>query len=129
MGKKILLFLYFIVWIFVVLIFWFFTDAADAMGYSLVYLWGVLPISIFLCSMWIGKKNDWGRRKWIVPIGLGITYMLAEYATFQIYNSLYFGKINLPRFEMIVAGGVVSILGLAVGSIFCRYKRKAGGDK
>ena len=91
MGKKILLFLYFIVWIFVVLIFWLFTDAADAMGY--------------------------------------ITYMLAEYATFQIYNSLYFGKINLPRFEMIVAGGVVSILGLAVGRIFCRYKRKAGGDK
>ena len=50
--------------------------------------------------------------------------MLAEYATFQSSNMIAFDKINAPRWEMILSGGIISIIGLSIGEIANLRKRK-----
>ena len=39
------------------IVFWFFTSGSDAMGYSLMYLWIILPVTTFVESMLIGKND------------------------------------------------------------------------
>lgn len=94
------------------------------MGYGIMYLWIVLPVTTFIISFLIGKNNFWGKWKWMVSIGFGVMYMLAEFATFSAANMLAFGKINSPDFTMIFYGGIVALLGLGVGSLINRLKPK-----
>lgn len=73
---------------------------------------------IVVVSFIIGINNYWGRKKWFITIGLGITYMLAEYGTFSAANMISFGKINLPEFIMIPMGAGISLLGMGMGTGF-----------
>jgi len=43
-------------------------------------------------------------------------YMLAGYGTCSVANNIAFRKINVPDFEMIIRGAVISLIGLAVGT-------------
>ncbi len=85
------------------------------MGYSIMFLWIVLPVTTFVYSVLIGKNNYWGKWKWISSLAFGIMYMLAEYATFSAANMVSVSKINLPEFGMIPAGMMISIAGLGIG--------------
>ena len=49
------------------------------------------------------------------PIG---KYMLAEYGTFKMANNIAFNKLNAPDLEMIVAGAIISAIGMLVGSLW-----------
>jgi len=42
--------------------------------------------------------------------------MLAGYGTCSVANNIAFRKINVPDFEMIIRGAVISLIGLAVGT-------------
>lgn len=55
---------YLAIWAASFIVFWFFTDGSDAMGYGIVFLYMVLPITIFVFSLLIGKNNYWGKWKW-----------------------------------------------------------------
>ena len=48
--------------------------------------------------------------------------MLAEYGTFKMANNIAFNKLNAPDFGMIVAGAIISAIGMLVGSL-CNKKR------
>ena len=50
------------------------------MGYSLMFLWFILPISTFIVSIVIGKNNFWGKGKWAFTLFFGVMYMLADMA-------------------------------------------------
>ncbi|XCP84490.1 helix-turn-helix transcriptional regulator [Roseburia hominis] len=115
LSKLILIVSYFVIWSISLIVFWFFTSGSDAMGYSIMFLWIVLPVTTFVYSVLIGKNNYWGKWKWISSLAFGIMYMLAEYATFSAANMVSFGKINLPEFGMIPAGMMISIAGLGIG--------------
>lgn len=104
------------IWAFSLIVFWFFTSGSDAMGYGIMFLWVLLPVTTLLLSLLIGKNDFGGRRKWLVCIAFGIMYMLAEYATFRAANMAAFGRFLLPSFGMLPAGAVLSLLGLAIGS-------------
>lgn len=45
------------------IVFWFFTSGSDAMGYSLMFLWIILPVTTFVVSIVIGKNDFWEKRK------------------------------------------------------------------
>lgn len=104
------------IWTFSLIVFWFFTSGSDAMGYSIMFLWVLLPVVTLIFSLLIGKNDFGGRWKWLVCIAFGIMYMLAEYATFSTANMVAFSKLNLPHFSMIPTGAVVSLIGLGIGS-------------
>ena len=89
-----------------------------AMGYSLMFLWFILPISTFIVSIVIGKNNFWGKGKWAFTLFFGVMYMLAEYGTFKMANNIAFNKLNAPDLEMIVAGAIISAIGMLVGSLW-----------
>ena len=93
-------------------------SGSDAMGYSLMFLWFILPISTFIVSIVIGKNNFWGKGKWAFTLFFGVMYMLAEYGTFKMANNIAFNKLNAPDLGMIVAGAIISAIGMLVGSLW-----------
>lgn len=124
LSKVILIATYLGIWAFALIIFWLFTSGSDAMGYSFVFLWIILPVSTFVISLLIGKNNYWGNLKWIVPVVFGIMHMLAEYATFSISNMIAnsFTKINVPHYELILIGAFISVIGVGIGSLVSHVK-------
>ena len=92
------------------------------MGYSLMFLWIILPVTTFVVSIVIGKNNFWGKGKWAFTFSFGIMYMLAEYGTFKMANNIAFNKLNAPEWGMIVAGVVISAIGMLIG-LLCNKKR------
>lgn len=83
-----------------------------------MFLWFILPISTFIVSIVIGKNNFWGKGKWAFTLFFGVMYMLAEYGTFKMANNIAFYKLNAPDLGMIVAGAIISAIGMLVGSLW-----------
>ena len=117
-NKIITILSYLLIWAFAMIVFWFFTSGSDAMGYSLMFLWIILPVTTFIVSVVIGKNNFWGKGKWAFTLSFGIMYMLAEYGTFKMANNITFNKLNTPDLGMIIAGAIISAIGMLVGSLW-----------
>ena len=120
---KMLMGIYFGVWVFSVFVFWGFVRGSDAMTYSILFLWILFPVTTFVVSWLAGAGDLWGRRKWMLPVVFGTMYMLAEYFTFRLANMLSFVKINCPSIGMLLAGGIISAAGLGIG-VIVRGKNK-----
>lgn len=129
LSKLILIISYLVIWAISLIVFWFFTSSSDAMGYSVMFLWILLPVTTFVYSLLIGKNNYWENRKWLFPLGFGVMYMLAEYATFSAANMISFSKINAPEFSMILIGAIISAIGLGIGAAINNLKVRAKGKR
>lgn len=127
LTKIVLTAVYLGIWSFSLIVFWFFISGSDAMGYSLMFLWILLPVTTFVISLVIGKNNY--RWKWAFAIIFGIMYMLAEYATFQAANMAASDKFNMPSLEMIPVGAVISLLGLGIGSLINHFHDRSKLDR
>ncbi len=123
-GQLLLILTYLVVWGLGMIVFWLFSSGSDAMGFSLMYLWILLPVLTLVLSILIGRDNHWGRGKWFAAPAFGLMYMLAEYATFSLANMVAFQKVNAPRFTMIPVGAGISLCGLGLGSLLCRLRRQ-----
>ena len=123
LSKIILASAYLLIWAFSIIVFWFYTDGSDAMGFGLIHLWIIQPISVFVVSLIIGINNFGGKYKWTFPIIAGVMYMLSEYATFSLANTASFGKFNSPEWGMIIAGMCISGVALAIGTLINRHKK------
>ena len=117
-NKIIIILSYLLIWALAMTVFWFFTSENDAMGYSLMYLWIILPVTTFVESLLIGKNDFFGKGKWGSTLFFGVMYMLAEYGTFKMANNIAFNKLNAPDFGMIVAGVIISLIGILLGSLW-----------
>lgn len=106
------------------IVFWFFTSGSDAMGYSLMFLWIILPVTTFVVSIVIGKNDFWEKGKWAFTLFFGVMYMLAEYGTFKMANNIAFDKLNAPDWGMIVVGAIISAIGMLIGSLFNKKRNK-----
>lgn len=117
LSMTILIATYLGIWAVSLITFWFFCEGADAMGYSIMFLLVLLPVTTFTVSVLIGKNSDFGEGRWLLSLFFGVMYMLAEYATFSTANmiSIAFERINLPQFSMIPAGTVTSLMGMGIG--------------
>ena len=121
-GKIYIILAYVLVWAIAMIAFWVFAADEDAMGYSIVYLWIILPVTTFIVSLVIGRNDYWGNKKWITAVVMGIMYMLAEYGTFSMANNIEFDKVNPPEWGMIVTGAVISLVGLGIGHLLGNKK-------
>lgn len=124
-SKLILILSYLVIWAVAVIAFWCFTGEGDAMGYSFMYLWIILPAATFVISLLISRNNFWGRYKWLGSIGFGLMYMLGEYATFSMANNAAFNRINVPDFSMMAAGAVISFIGMGIGHLLYLRNRRS----
>lgn len=115
--KVILISVYLAIWAIAIIFFWFFTTPSDAMGYALIYLWFLLPVITCIISALIGLNNCWGRYKWFLTVGLGIMYMLAEFATFGASKMISTHRFDNFEFGMMLGGVVHSGIGMGIGSV------------
>lgn len=114
-NKIITILSYLLIWVIAMIVFWFFTNGSDAIGYSLLYLWIILPVTTFFVSVIIGTNDFWGIRKWALTLIFGVMYMLAEYGTFKMANNIAFNKLNTPDWGMIAGGTIISAIGMLIG--------------
>ena len=96
----------------------------DAMGYALLFHWLLLPIAAFVISLRIGELVRRDGRMWLLPLALGLLYMLADFLTFRLANMLAFDKINLPQWDLFFIGAAISALGLLIGRLLGRRRSK-----
>ena len=129
LAKLILIITYLAIWAIALIVFWFFTSGSDAMGYSLMFLWFLLPVATVVLSFLIGRNDYWGKMKWLSAVAFGVMYMLAEYATFSISYMVYCNHLNAPDFMMILSGGIVSVVGLTIGTAVRYFKSKGKASK
>lgn len=116
---------YLLIWAVSMIVYWFFTSGSDAMGYSLLFMWIILPVTTFVVSVIIGRNEFWGQWKWAFTLFFGLMYMLSDYGTFKISNNLAFDKLNAPQWSMLVIGAVISAIGMLLGSLAnIRAKRR-----
>ena len=66
---------YLLIWTFAIIDFWFLSDPGDAMGYSLLFFYFIMPITTLTVSLLIGAWNLWGKWKWLMSIGFGIMFI------------------------------------------------------
>ena len=59
-NKTVTILSYLMIWTVSMLVFWVFKGGIDAMGYSLMFLWIIIPVTTFTVSVIIGKNNFWG---------------------------------------------------------------------
>lgn len=78
-GNIILIAAYLVIWAMAILVFWFFTEGSDAMGYSLMFLWILLPAATFFFP-----------RQWEKPL-LGAVELAGPH---PIWNPVYAGGIR-----------------------------------
>ena len=123
-NKIITILSYLLIWAVAMIVFWFFTSGSDAMGYSLMFLWIILPVTTFVVSIVIGKNDFWEKGKWAFTLFFGVMYMLAEYGTFKMANNIAFDKLNAPDWGMIVGGAIISAIGMLIGSLFNKKRNK-----
>ncbi|MCR5153261.1 MAG: helix-turn-helix domain-containing protein [Lachnospiraceae bacterium] len=122
LSKTVLISSYLVIWAVAILVFWVFISGSDAMGYSLMFLWGILPITTFVISLLIGKNDHWGKYKWFAALVFGFMYMLSEYLTFSVANNVSSDKVNVPRLSLLIVGILISLAGLGIGCLINKKK-------
>lgn len=125
LSKLVLIMTYLVIWAVSLIVFWLFMDPAGALGYSLMFLWLLLPVTTFVLSLLVGRNNFWGKWKWLSAAAFGLMYMLADYATFKAANMVSNGIFRMPDFIMLFAGVIISVLGLGIGAVFYYSKSRA----
>ena len=76
----------------------------------------MLPAATIILSFLIGKNNLWGKRKWLVSIGLGVMFMLSVYAGDGMRESSLFNQLDLQTLTIFLIGTAASLAGKAIGS-------------
>ncbi len=123
LSKTILITAYLIIWAAVITVFWL-GGRKDAMGYSLVCFYLVLPVCTAIISFFIGRDDGWAGSRWIMLLFFGTMYMLAPYATFSLANMSTAGLVRLPDLPSMLPGILCAAAGISAGSIKSYFSEK-----
>ena len=112
------LLMYSLIWLVTVGAFWL-GMSREAMGYSLLAFYLVLPIASLVCADISGSRSGFGGII-ISSLFIGVMYMMSEYLTFSLLNMVThsFERINYPNINMLIAGTVLALFGSFIGRIF-----------
>jgi transcriptional regulator with XRE-family HTH domain len=124
LSKLIQIISYLLIWAMVIIWYWMGGADEDAMGYSLVVFYMLLPISTFVISVFIGKDSGWANYKWMMLLFFGFMYMLAAFATFALGNTVATGNVNYPEITDTLPGILCSTFGMLIGTIVGAVKKR-----
>ena len=114
---------YFIIWLLSVAFFWL-VPQIDALGYSVTVIWLLIPLTTLITSLIAGLENYFGKIKWLLPALFGVMYMLLEYCTFSMANTVTFHKMNPVDLTMLPVGVGISLVGIIVGTVIRKIRKK-----
>lgn len=116
---------YLVIWTVVIAFFWL-GGRQDAMGYSIVNFYLILPMATVVLSFFIGREESWAGSRWAMLLFFGAMYMLAPWATFSLANTAAFGRTHLPDLGSMLPGILCSAFGIALGTAFRRLEERRG---
>ena len=123
LARRITVLAYLVVWALVILTFWL-GGRQDALGYSLVNLYLVLPVTTLAVSVVMGLDEGWRGVRWLMLLLLGLLYMLVPYATFSLANMASFGQLRLPEAAAMLPGILCAAAGMGIGCLVRRLKQR-----
>lgn len=124
MRKMMPILAHLIVWAILILIFWVTPLYDDAMGYSVLALYVVMPVSTIITSFLIGRNEEWKRKKWAICVLYGALFMLFEYFTFSLANMFAESGLNAPEPSLLMIGFAFSIVAMGIAVLTQRYNRR-----
>ena len=116
LGKLVQTLSFLVIWAVCVAVFWL-GGGSDAMGFSILVFYGVLPLSTFVVSLLMGLDTSWKERHWGMVLYFGLAYMFMDYFTFSLANMISKGSPNLPTWEYILYGMFYAMQGMCLGSV------------
>lgn len=123
LARRITVLAYLVVWALVILTFWL-GGRQDAMGYALVNLYLVLPVTTLAASAAVGLDEGWRGVRWLMLLFFGVLYMLVPYATFSLANMASFGQPRLPEAAAMLPGILCAAAGMGIGCLVRRLKQR-----
>ena len=87
----------------------------DEYGYSLAVTWAVLPVTFFIASFIIGKRDWFGRMKWLAAPVFSLMYTMSGYATMVTAENMVIKSVMWPDFAKFPIGLLISLAGIAAG--------------
>lgn len=106
--------------------FWAFAGRSDAIGYGILYIWGLMPLVSFVTSLVVGLFNIWSRYGALWPSLCAIPITLLPCVTFDAAHTLHFGSLAAPDLTILIGGCIISYIGFAVGIVIRSIKKKTG---
>ena len=103
-------------WLFSLLVFWCLIGPADALGYAILFFYGLMPLTILGTSLAVGLLRPYGKMSWLFVPAAAVLAMLLPWLTFSLANTLTFGNLNPLDPVSFVFGAVVSAVGFAIGT-------------
>ena len=97
----------------------------DNYGYGLAVTWAVLPITFFAASYIIGKRDWFGKLKWLAAPIFSVMYSLSGYATSVTADNMAIKSVIWPDFTKLPIGLAISIAGIAVGILIMNKQNKS----
>ena len=118
LSKLILILSYLVIWAINIMVSWFFSAESISEAQAGAFQWLVLPVATIVISLLIGKNNFWGKRKWFVPIGFGLMFLLSVYASYGMRENSIFNQIDLQTITLFFIGAIASVIGIVLGYAF-----------
>ena len=97
----------------------------DNYGYGLAVTWAVLPITFFAASYIIGKRDWFGKLKWLAAPIFSVMYSLSGYATSVTADNMEMKSVIWPDFAKLPIGLAISLAGIAVGILIMKKQNKS----
>ena len=98
----------------------------DNYGYGLAVTWAVLPVTFFVASFITGKRNWFGKLKWLAAPIFSIMYSMSGYVTSVTAENMELKSVIWPDFAKLPIGLLISIAGIIIGLITAKKHTKEG---
>ena len=105
-----------VAWLFSLFVFWCLIGPADALGYAILFFYGLMPLTILGTSLAVGLLRPYRKMNWLFVPAAAVLAMLLPWLTFSLANTLTFGNLNPLDPVSFVFGAVVSAVGFAIGT-------------
>ena len=103
-------------WLFSLFVFWCVIGPADALGYALLFFYGLMPLSVLGTSLAAGLLRPYGKMSWLFVPAAAVLALLHPWLTFSLANTLTFGNLNPLDPTAFVFGAAVSAVGFGAGT-------------
>ena len=113
------------IWALSLIVFLLVHKGVDSNGYGIAVTWAVLPVTFFVASYIIGKRDWFDKLKWLAAPIFSVMYSLSGYATSVTADNMVIKSVIWPDFAKLPIGLVISLAGIVVGIVIKNKQNKS----
>ena len=100
----------------------------DSRGYMAAITWAVLPVTFFAASFILGKRDWYGKLKWLAVPAFGLMYALTGSSSTVAAEEMVLRSVTWPDFVKLPIGAAIAAAGLGIG-LWARKQQAARQDQ